>query len=98
MIAALSPADRAALYRLGEQLHRTAALGDRRWMAFADVRSHVNEVMASLRPFGGADDVDEVAHRLVASVDYREGSDAALLLAYVEILAHGVRWSAEASA
>jgi hypothetical protein len=96
MIAALAPADRAALYRLGEAVHRAAALGDRRWAAFADVRSHVEGLMTSIRPDCGADDVEAVAKRLVGTVDYREGADAALLLAYVEILAHGRRWPAEA--
>lgn len=96
MMATLAPADRRKLYALGEQLHRAAALGERRWTAFPIVRSCVEELMASLRPDCTKADVDEVAHRLLTSVDYREGSDAAIELAYVEVCAHGLPWPAEA--
>jgi hypothetical protein len=95
MIAALAPADRAALYRLGEAVHRAAALGDRRWAAFADVRSHVEGLMTSIRPDLGTDDVEQVAKRVLTSVDYRERFDGAIELALTEILVHGVRWSWE---
>ncbi|AZG75906.1 hypothetical protein [Methylocystis rosea] len=96
ILAALASADRSKLYALGEQLHRAAALGERRWAAFPTVRSHVGELMASLRPGCEAADVEAIARRLVGTVDYREGGDAAIELAYVEVLAHGARWSAEA--
>jgi hypothetical protein len=96
MIATLAPADRAKAYALGEALHRAAALGDRRWTAFPAVRSCVKGLMSALRPDCGAADVEEVAKRLVSVADYREGSDAAIQLALVEILAHGLPWPAEA--
>jgi|GEM_PF-5295659 len=96
MIAALAPADRAALYRLGEAVHRAAASGEGRWASFPIVRSCVGELMASIRRDCSAADAEEVAKRLVGTADYRERFDGAIELAYVEILAHGVRWSAEA--
>ncbi|MBG0797852.1 hypothetical protein IYX23_09230 [Methylocystis sp. L43] len=95
ILDALAPADRAALYRLGEALHRAAAIGERRWTAFPDVRSRVEGLMAALRADCSAADAEEVARRLVGMVDYREGGDAAIELALTEILVHGVRWSWE---
>jgi hypothetical protein len=93
---ALAPADRRRLFELGEALHRAAALGERRWTAFPAVRSCVGDLMSSVRPDCTADDVDEVARRVVGTVDYREGGDAAIELALVEVLAHGRAWSMEA--
>jgi hypothetical protein len=95
MILALSPAEHRKLYDLGEALHRAAALGDRRWTAFADVWSHVEGLMTSIRPDLGTDDVEQVAKRVLTSVDYRERFDGAIELALTEILVHGVRWSWE---
>lgn len=95
MIAALASADRAKLYALGEALHRAAALGDRRWAAFADVRSHVEGLMTSIRPDCGAADVEEVAERLVGVADYRSGYDSMFELALTEVCAHGRAWSWE---
>ncbi|AZG76328.1 hypothetical protein [Methylocystis rosea] len=95
MIATLAPADRAQLGRLGEALHRAAALGDRRWAAFPIVRSCVAEAMSTLRPHCDAADVEEVAHRLVGVVDYRSGYDSMFELALTEVCAHGLAWSWE---
>jgi hypothetical protein len=95
-LAPLSSADRAKLYRLGDALHRAAAIGERRWTAFPAVRSCVGEAMAAIRPECVDADVDEVARRVVGTVDYREGADAAIELAYVEVCAHGLPWPAEA--
>lgn len=98
ILAELAPADRRRLYDLGEQLHRAAAIGERRWTAFPTVRSCVGELMKSVRPDCSAGDAEEIARRLVATVDYREGADAALLLAYVEVLVHDRPWAMEARA
>ncbi|MBG0797169.1 hypothetical protein IYX23_05640 [Methylocystis sp. L43] len=95
MIAALSSTDRTKLYALAEALHRAAASGERRWAAFPIVRSCVGELMASIRRDCSAADVDEVARRVLTSVDYRERFDGAIELALTEILVHGVRWSWE---
>jgi hypothetical protein len=96
MIAALAPTDRAKAYALGQALHRAAALGERRWTAFPIVRSCVGELMKSVRSDCTDTDIEEVARRLVGTADYREGGDAAIELALVEILAHGLPWPAEA--
>jgi hypothetical protein len=95
MIATLAPADRAALYRLGEAVHRAAALGERRGTCAPIVRSCVDDLMASLRPDCTNADAEEVARRVLASADYRERFDGAMELALTEILVHGVRWSWE---
>lgn len=95
MVSALAPDDRRKLYALGEALHRAAALGERRWTAFPIVRSCVGEVMASLRPESAAAEVEAIARRLLTTVDYREGGDAAIELALTEVIAHGRAWSWE---
>jgi hypothetical protein len=94
-VAMLHTSDRRKLYELGEALHRAAASGERRWAAFPAVRSCVNELMKSVRPDCTDADVEEVTKRLVGTVDYREGGEAAIELALVEVCAHGVRWSWE---
>jgi hypothetical protein len=97
MVSALAPADRAKAYALGEALHRAAALGDRRWTWFPTIESLVGELMRSLRPeCCRSADVRDIAYRLVAAVDYREGGDSMFELALTEILAHGLPWPAEA--
>lgn len=95
MIATLAPADRAKLYALAEALHRAAALGERRGTCAPIVRSCVDDLMASVRPDLGTDDVEQVARRVLASADYRERFDGAIELAYVEVCAHGRAWSWE---
>ncbi|PPD09757.1 MAG: hypothetical protein CTY36_02730 [Methylocystis sp.] len=94
ILAPLSPTDRAALRDLGELLCDCTRPGGRRDRA----RCRVRELVESLRSDCSVADAEAISCCLIFSADGREGAERLAEFALVEILAHELPWSWEASA